>query len=290
MEEINLYREKYPQKTMKIAGHDFRYRYFKNDGSEVTFVLLTGGIGLSDLFFRHFTEFAKDYSVITFDYHTPYKDNKQLAQAISILLQTLGVKAYLVGQSLGGFVAQIVAKYYPDVVDGLILSNTGSLSVSMEVAGKRCLLEMMDRQIKMLKLMKFIPFILVKKLMKKAVMKKLDNPTYLEIQMMTDLCDEMLLMLTKKYEVHMVKLLIDLKNYWNMVPEDFKKFEGKVLLILSQDDHTFNENVKKSLISIMPNPEVVTDITGGHLALMLKLDRYADTVRDFVSRAEKKFV
>ena len=38
------------------------------------------------------------------------------------------------------------------------------------------------------------------------------------------------------------------------------------------------------MISIMTNPTVVTNITGGHLALLVKLDKYADTVSDYITK------
>lgn len=287
MKEMELFKRTFPLQTTKIMGYDFNYRYHKHENSQITIVLLTGGIGLSDLFFQHFTEFSKDYSVITFDYASDYKDNKQLAKAIATLLEQLSVKAYLIGQSLGGIIAQIVAKYYPNVVEGLILSNTGSLSEEMDDSAKEELQAMIDRQSKALKMIKLMPFALVKKMMKRAVMKKLNHASDLEIRIMEGLCEEMVLMLTKEYELHMINLLINMQNYWNMKPIDFEKYKGKVLLILSKDDHTFNESIKKSLIELMPEPKVVTDITGGHLALMLKFERYAGTVRDFIEERQK---
>lgn len=68
-----------------------------------------------------------------------------------------------------------------------------------------------------------------------------------------------------------------------MSSEDFAKLDNRVLLILSEDDNTFNQACKDALISIMTNPTVVTDITGGHLALLVKLDKYADTVSDYIT-------
>lgn len=32
----------------------------------------------------------------------------------------------------------------------------------------------------------------------------------------------------------------------------------------------------------MPDPTVVTDLTGGHLALLVRMDGYMDTVRAFI--------
>jgi len=56
----------------------------------------------------------------------------------------------------------------------------------------------------------------------------------------------------------------------------------KVLLILSDDDFTFNNRVKQALIDVMPNPKVITDIRGGHIALLLKLDKYIAEIKSFI--------
>lgn len=92
----------------------------------------------------------------------------------------------------------------------------------------------------------------------------------------------MLKQLTREYEYHMIDMLVDLENYQEMVPADFAGVKNKVLLILSEDDQTFHQTVKNSLIELMPDPVVVTNITGGHLALLLRIAKYVKTVRDFI--------
>lgn len=277
------FRVKYPRQVMDMKGRTFPYRYYKNSNSDKTVVLLTGGIGLSDLFLFHFEEFAKSYSVLTFDYPICYPTNQQLAGAIAGLLKALDIKAFLVGQSLGGFIAQIVAQQYPEVVAGLVLSNTGTLSVDLNQQGAQCLTDMLKRMEKSLMLMKLLPFEFEKKSIKRAVLKKVSRQMNEQEQaLMAQLCDEMLRILTKEYAIHMTMLMKDLLNNWNMKPDDFICYQNKVLLILSDDDLTFNDDVKQALIDLMPDPQVITDIRGGHLALLLRLEKYAAVVTKFI--------
>ena len=56
---------------------------------------------------------------------------------------------------------------------------------------------------------------------------------------MEELCDVMMKLLTKPYELHMIDFLIDAQNHFGMSREDFSPWENKVLLILSEDDTTF---------------------------------------------------
>ena len=119
------FRKKYPTDTLILSsGKSFTYRYYKNSQAKATVVLLTGGIGLSDLFYLHFERFTKDFSVITFDYQICFTDNEEFAQTVSELLHCLKEKVWLIGQSLGGIVAQIIAVHHAEVVEGMVLSNT----------------------------------------------------------------------------------------------------------------------------------------------------------------------
>ena len=62
------FRRAYPAAVFTLSGgKPFTYRYYKNPNAKATLALLTGGIGLSDLFYKHFARFAKDFSVLTFD-------------------------------------------------------------------------------------------------------------------------------------------------------------------------------------------------------------------------------
>lgn len=95
------------------GGAEFSYRYYRNPVARATVVLLPGGTGLPDLFYLHFERFAEHYSVITFDYQEQFTTNAKLARAVASLLDGLDEHVWLVGQSLGGVIAQIVAKFHP---------------------------------------------------------------------------------------------------------------------------------------------------------------------------------
>ena len=280
---------KYPAETMRLGtGKDFTYRYHKNEKAHATLVLLTGGIGLSDLFYLHFDRFAAEFSVMTFDYQIQFADNREFAAAVAELLERLGIRAWLVGQSLGGIVAQIIAKSHPEVVEGLVLSNTCSLAKDMGDEAYDHLMGMIQSEEKSKRMLKWMPFGLFKRLIKMAVMKKM-GPIFTpeEKAQMEGLCDAMMTLLTREYELHMADFLIDAQNHFGMIPADFERWAGKVLLILSEDDHTFNQACKDSLIRIMPEPTVVTNLLGGHLALMVRLEQYVQTVTGFIKATDQ---
>ena len=167
------FRRVYPTAAFTVSsGKLFTYRYYQNPKAKATLVLLTGGIGLSDLFYKHFARFARDFSVLTFDYQLQFGDNGEFADAVAELLRHLKEKVWLVGQSLGGVVAQVIASRHPEVVEGLVLSNTCSLSGNMSKDGYQDLMKIIESQRKFKKWLAFLPFPLIKRMMRWAVMKK----------------------------------------------------------------------------------------------------------------------
>lgn len=279
---LDQFYETYPQQTMKINGVDFRYRYHKNENARATLVLLTGGIGLSDLFYQHFDRFAQDFSVITFDYLMEYPTMAELADAACELFRKLGIKVWLVGQSLGGAAAQVFAKRNPDCMEGLVLSNTCPL---VNCGGAAEYFEgMKKRQTKSRRLIRIIPFGIAKKVMMKAINKKVEKLPPEGRTEFEELAQVMLNMMTKKYELHMIDMLLDCGNHANMEKQDFSQLRDRVLLILSDDDETFSDDCRRQLAGLMTEPTVVNDMGGGHLGALMQIEEYAKTVTDYIMK------
>ena len=55
-----------------------------------------------------------------------------------------------------------------------------------------------------------------------------------------------------------------------------------MMRILSEDGITFTPVCKKDLIDLMPEPAVVTDLIGGHLTLMVRLEDYVKLETKFI--------
>ena len=281
---LEQFYETYPQQTQKINGKDFVYRYHKKENSKATIVLLTGGIGLSDLFFMHFDRFAQDFSVITFDYLKCYPTMAEFADAVAELMKVLGIKVWLVGQSLGGAAAQIITKRHPEIVDGLVLSNTAA------VQGCGGSLEYFDgmkkRQTKSRRMIKVIPWGLAKKAMMKAIAKKTDKLPPEHKTLFEDLADVMFQMLTKEHELHMIDMLIDCGNHLNIEKKDFVFLADRVMLVINEDDETFSAETKQQLIDFMTAPKVIKEKDGGHLGALMDVENYAASVVRYIKERE----
>src|SRR5699024_11553941 len=103
----------------------------------------------------------------------------------------------------------------------------------------------------------FLPFSMIKRLIRRAVMNQTTSGfTQKEKELMEELCDVMMKILTKPYELHMIDFLIDAQNHFGMSRENFFPWENKVLLILSEDDVTVKRESKYALVYVMSNPNI----------------------------------
>ena len=161
-----------PLPSRSAAGNSLTYRYYQNPQAKATLVLLTGGIGLSDLFYKHFARFARDFSVLTFDYQLQFGDNGEFADAVAELLPPPEGKGLAGGTVPGRRSGQVIASRHPEVVEGLVLSNTCSLSGNMSKAGYQDLMKIIESQRSSKNGLPSCRSPLIKRMMRWAVMKK----------------------------------------------------------------------------------------------------------------------
>ena len=91
---------------------------------------------------------------------------------------------------------------------------------------------------------------------------------------------------TKEKDVHISGLLADLMNQTPVMEVDFKELEGKILLILPDQDF-FSGTMQKDLIQLMHDPEIQY-VSGGHLSTILKVDEYVRSIRCFLKKIYNK--
>lgn len=200
------------------------------------------------------------------------------------LFKALGIKVWLVGQSLGGATAQIFAKRHPECTAGMVLSNT--VTLQNRGGSFEYFTGMKERQTKSRRIIKWIPFGIAKKVMMKAVRLKMQKLPEESREEFEGLADVMMDMLTKKYELHMIDMLLDCGNHLNMEKKDFAYLEDRVLLMLAEDDETFSSEARKQLVDIMTKSTTVADVGGGHLGAIMDTENYAVTVIDYIRERE----
>ena len=286
-EEWVYYNKVAPFQIFDLNKNQFKYRYYKNDHSKATIVVLAGGSGLADGFFLFLRSLMDKYSLITIPYPLFCKDNIETANAIAALIRYLNVEnVWFWGQSYGGLLAQIIAKHHPDVVSGLLLTSTASFSTNLTFEGMQCLVNMINQEKEEKNVRKYqkMPVKLAMMLfpfMFKPHLKG-DKKAY---QTIKDLIKILEPEMSKEHFIHMTHLLGDLRNHFGKYKnEDFAYLSGKVLIIEPKDDKTFTDDIKNALCNMMPQPKIIDEIDGGHLAIMFNPDGYIQLIDEFIGK------
>ena len=82
-------------------------------------------------------------------------------------------------------------------------------------------------------------------------------------------------------DVHISGLMADLMNQKPVTAADFAALEGKILLILPDQD--FFSGKMQQLIALMHEPKI-SYVSGGHLSTVLKAEDYVRAIRGFLGR------
>ena len=270
------------------AAHEFKhinvgrvtFRCILCGKGKKTITILTGGMGIAELNFSFIEKLESNYRVLAFDYPMGNDTNSELVQSIHALLMKLGIdKTIFMGESYGGYLAQMIARKYPDVTEGLCLFSTAGLNKSTIVSLRKKYSVSAKPGIWILG---HIPYNLLKPLLIKASLKKIKNVSENEYRYMKDFFVWAFKDYTGKFDVHMTSLLVDIMNQKPCRKKEFDHLKGKVMLILPDDDESFTTQMQHDLIALFEEPYVVEHITGGHLAPILQTDRYVKEAEAFI--------
>ncbi|MBR1797784.1 MAG: alpha/beta hydrolase [Clostridiales bacterium] len=277
--DINVFQSNHEFKTTDIGESQFRY-ILCGAGSQ-TITILTGGMGLAELNFSFIENLESSYRVLAFDYPMGADTNEDLVDAIHSLIERLGInKTIFMGESFGGYLAQMIARKYPDITDGLCLFSTAGLNEET--------IESLRKQYSKLArpliwVLGHVPYNLLKPMLIKASLKKIKGVTDEEYQYMKDFFTWAFKDYTGQYDVHMTSLLVDIMNQRPCNKEEFSYLKGRVLLILPVDDGTFDSKMQKDLIDLFEEPYVVDSVSGGHLAPIMQTDKYVAAIKEFTA-------
>lgn len=277
-EELREFATAHTYENMVVDGSRFRYVLSgRKDGKTV--VMLNGGMNTLEMWMRYVDALSADYQVLLFDYPQELRTNQELVEGMHSFFEKLGVtKPVFIGASDGGMVAQIYTQKYPAEVGGLILISTGGMDAeTIKSLKRKYFLAPL-----MLFYMKHCNYEKLKPKLIKMGMGHGRNESEEQLAYAKDMFETIFKDYTKEKDVHISGLLADLMHQTPVTKSDFKELEGKILLILPDQDF-FSGKMQENLIQLMHNPEIQY-ISGGHLSTIVKADEYAKTIRDFLQK------
>lgn len=277
-EKLKLFTAAHPCETVTVGGAKFRYIMSgKADGK--TLVFLNGGMNTLEMWMDYADGLSDDCRVLLFDYPQELRTNQELVTGMHSFFKELGIEdPIFIGASDGGMVAQIYAQKYPGESGGMVLISTGG----MDEATLKSLKKKYFFAPLMLWYMKHCNYEKLKPKLIKAGMSHIRNESAWEIAYAKDMFETIFKDYKQEKDVHISGLLADLMNQTPVTEKDFADLEGKILLILPDQDF-FSGKMQADLIKLMHDPQIAY-VSGGHLSTVLKPDLYIKTIREFLNK------
>ena len=277
-EKVKLFASVRPCASVTVGGARFRY-VMSGRGDGKTLVFLNGGMNTLEMWMDYADALSDSCRVLLFDYPQQLRTNQELVTGMRAFFRSLGiVRPIFVGASDGGMVAQIYVQRYPGETGGLILISTGG----MDAATLKSLKRKYFLAPLMLHYMKRCNYEKLKPRLIKAGMRHIRNESAEEIACAQDMFETIFKDYSQEKDVHISGLLADLMNQRPVTEADFASLEGRILLILPDQDF-FSGKMQADLIKLMHSPQI-SYVSGGHLSPVLRADRYIGAIRDFLSR------
>ena len=277
--EYHRFQGRHHYQDVVLKGRKFHYLYC--GCGEQTLTLFVGGLGRSQLWFPYINYLERDYRILTFDYPFECRSNEELIGAVHDLHRYLGIeKTVVIGSSLGGYLAQMYAMRYKDMVSAMCLFSTAALS-------KRTLASLREkygplREKLTIGLVRVVPYSFLKPVRIFLLRRTWVNISEEEREYMNGLIREIYKDYTAREDIYMSRRFFDLLDQKPAGREDFEYLRGRILLRLPEDDKTFSEAMQEDLVRMMPGC-VLERVRGGHMATMMRPEEYARTIDYFLT-------
>jgi pimeloyl-ACP methyl ester carboxylesterase len=123
--ELEAFRAAYPESVTKIDCREWRYIETKPaHGDAPALIMLPGAFGAAELFWNQMAELGDCLRMVSVTLPAA-PEASQLADGVMALADHLGLTRFsLLGTSLGGFIAQLVARDHSDRLDVLFVANS----------------------------------------------------------------------------------------------------------------------------------------------------------------------
>lgn len=272
-ENLLEFRAKHPCKEITVA--DVRWEYLVGGEAADTLLFLNGGLRIAETAFTYVQLFEPTYRIIVPTY-PPLWDIDEIVEGIVAILEQEKVQdVFVVGQSYGGMVAQVMVQRYPTRIKKLVLSSTGPLSAPRL---QRMVLAFI------LAIAPILSDRTVKNFYKKSIFQVLSVPdsqrdfwrTYLD----------------QIFEDGLSKA--DVLSHFRTGEDTLKKYgydrvganpwSGEVLVIGGEDDPVSSETDRNKMVAFYPNTRLEIVSGAGHAIVLSKPNEYVASIKAFFDR------
>jgi pimeloyl-ACP methyl ester carboxylesterase len=271
VERLLQFRSRHPCKRIEVTGASWEY-ISCGEGTEALLVL-PGGLRVAEAAFPYIQMFGDTYRVIVPTYPTLRSMAKVTDGIVAILDAEQVPEAFVLGQSYGGAVAQVLVQRHPSRVKKLVLSGSAPL---IPVGWKKLLNDVL------LPIATMLPEVVVMPLFKRIIA-PLITVSGSERDFWEAYLDELFEQrLTKADLLSHLHTTHDAQTkyvYREGVQSDWR---GDVLVIWGEHDHLRTERARRGMLAIYPQAQIHILAQSGHVAVLSEPEKYAARVRGFL--------
>jgi pimeloyl-ACP methyl ester carboxylesterase len=166
MARLKEFRDTHKQKT--LIKDNVEWKYYSSGNGEAAILMLVGGLGVGEAAFLHILELEKSYRVIVPSF-PPVPTISELVDGIIEILDRETIENFsIIGQSLGGILAQELLRRCKARVRKVVFSHTTTITPSID---KQQLRMEKEKLRKLIRIIKIMPLWVMKKLFKQRLHK-----------------------------------------------------------------------------------------------------------------------
>ncbi|HEY9170229.1 MAG TPA: alpha/beta fold hydrolase [Lutibacter sp.] len=251
--------------TKNIMVNGVVWNYYTGGKGSKTIFFIHGMAGSYDLWWQQVVEFENDYKVITYTLPENINSLKKAAEGILKILEAEKVdKFYVVGTSMGGYIAQYLVNTIPSRIEKAVFGNTFPPNdlIARENETKS-------------KVIPYLPEIIISKLGEKKL-----NDEIVPAAKSSPLLKALLtsLSFSKKQFINRYYIVID---KFTPLPNSYKIKRIPKLIIESDNDPLIHPALQKEIKALYANAEVFTFHNEGHFPYINASSTYNKILRDF---------
>jgi 3-oxoadipate enol-lactonase len=278
LERFSLFQKEHPPQSVSINNITWEFVTAGNP-SGIPLLLLPGALSTAESAWRTIILLENGrYNLICPNYPAEVDSMSALADGIAEVLTHEGIQTTCVlGGSYGGMLAQVFTHRHPGMVSRLVLSHTyppvESRARSVEPA---------------LRMFKVLPMFLLKNMLRKRMTGILPPKPSPELLLIAAQIHEAVdTRLTRQAALSTYLRMMDFDRQ-NFSPSDLAGWQGKVLIMLAEDDPTTPAALRKTLVELYPGARLKLFKGSGHATAILESEEYIKVIEDFLGEDGEK--
>ena len=271
MERLLKFRSEHPCRHVNVAGVE--WQYISCGKGTKTLLLLPGGLRVAEAAFGFIQMFEDIYRLIVPTYPPLGTMDEIVDGVVAILDKEQVPEAFVLGQSYGGAVAQVLVQRYPSRVKKVILSGTAPLIV---LKWKKVLNSVL------LAVATLLPERVVMSIFGRAISSVVTVQDSERVFWQAYLKELFRRRLTKADVLSHFQTNRDAQSKYAYAKGAKSSWSGDVLVIWGESDHLRTERGRRGMLEIYPQAQVHVIAGGGHTVALSEPGKYAVAVKGFL--------